>query len=68
MAGRRHEAAGGGETDVDLPPCQGFRFSLAGILHIATALELEAKELLSFDANQNALAAAEGLQTPLAGV
>jgi len=37
------------------------------ILHVATAIELEAKEFLSFDANQNALAAAEGLRTPLAG-
>jgi predicted nucleic acid-binding protein len=35
------------------------------ILHVATALELGAKEFLSFDANQNELAAAEGLGTPL---
>ena len=35
------------------------------ILHIATAIELAAKEFLSFDANQIALAAAEGLNTPL---
>jgi predicted nucleic acid-binding protein len=35
------------------------------ILHVATALELGAKEFLSFDANQNELAAAEGLATPL---
>ena len=35
------------------------------ILHIATAIELGAKEFLSFDANQNALAADEGLRTPL---
>lgn len=37
------------------------------ILHIATAIELEAKEFLSFDVNQIALATAEGLRTPLAG-
>ena len=37
------------------------------ILHLATAIDLDAKEFLSFDANQNSLAAAEGLQTPLAG-
>jgi len=35
------------------------------ILHIATALVLDAKEFLSFDANQICLAAAEGLATPL---
>lgn len=35
------------------------------ILHVATARELAAKEFLSFDANQNELAAAEGLATPL---
>ena len=35
------------------------------ILHVATALELGAKEFLSFDGNQNELAAAEGLATPL---
>jgi predicted nucleic acid-binding protein len=35
------------------------------ILHVATALELGAKEFLSFDANQIELAAAEGLATPL---
>ena len=35
------------------------------VLHVATALELGAKEFLSFDANQNSLAAAEGLATPL---
>ena len=34
------------------------------ILHIATAIELEAKEFLSFDVNQIQLAAAEGLATP----
>lgn len=36
------------------------------ILHIATALELGAKEFLSFDVNQIQLAGAEGLTTPLA--
>ena len=36
------------------------------ILHIATAIDLDAKEFLSFDANQIALAAAEGLKVPLA--
>jgi len=36
------------------------------ILHVATAIDLDAKEFLSFDANQNALAGAEGLKTPLA--
>ena len=35
------------------------------ILHIATALVLDAREFLSFDANQICLAAAEGLSTPL---
>lgn len=36
------------------------------ILHIAAALQLEANAFLSFDGNQNALAAAEGMTTPLA--
>jgi predicted nucleic acid-binding protein len=36
------------------------------ILHVATAIDFDAKEFLSFDANQIALAAAEGLKTPLA--
>lgn len=36
------------------------------VLHVAAALELEADVFLSFDANQNALAAAEGMTTPLA--
>jgi hypothetical protein len=36
------------------------------ILHIAAALQLEADAFLSFDGNQNTLAAAEGLVTPLA--
>jgi len=36
------------------------------ILHVATAIDLDAKEFLSFDTNQNLLAAAEGLKTPLA--
>ena len=35
------------------------------ILHIATAIELEAKAFLSFDANQIELATAEGLAAPL---
>jgi len=35
------------------------------ILHVATALDLKAKNLLSFDANQNQLASSEGLGTPL---
>jgi predicted nucleic acid-binding protein len=35
------------------------------ILHVATAIELGAKEFLSFDANQIVLAGAEGLTTPL---
>lgn len=35
------------------------------ILHIATALDLDAKEFLSFDDNQIQLATAEGLATPL---
>lgn len=37
------------------------------ILHVATAIDLDAREFLSFDANQIELAAAEGLKTPLAG-
>ncbi|MEI6033031.1 MAG: PIN domain-containing protein [Verrucomicrobiae bacterium] len=37
------------------------------ILHIATALVLDAREFLSFDANQIRLASAEGLATPLNG-
>ena len=35
------------------------------LLHVATAVELGAKEFLSFDANQNSLAAAEGMAVPL---
>jgi len=35
------------------------------ILHVATAIELGAKEFLSFDANRKKLAAAEGLIVPL---
>jgi len=35
------------------------------ILHVATALELGAKEFLTFDANQKKLAEAEGLVVPL---
>ena len=34
---------------------------LAGILHVATALDLGASEFLTFDANQKLLAEAEGL-------
>lgn len=34
------------------------------ILHVATAVELGAKEFLSFDANQIQLATAEGLVVP----
>lgn len=37
------------------------------ILHVATAIDLDAKDLLSFEANQNDPAVAEGLKTPLAG-
>jgi predicted nucleic acid-binding protein len=36
------------------------------LLHVATALELGAKEFLSFDTNQISLATAEGLAVPLA--
>lgn len=36
------------------------------ILHVATAIDLDAKEFLSFDSNQIELAAAEGLKVPLA--
>ena len=36
------------------------------ILHIAAALQLEADAFLSFDGNQNTLAASEGIATPLA--
>ena len=35
------------------------------ILHVATALELGAKEFLSFDSNQITLATAEGMVVPL---
>jgi len=35
------------------------------LLHVATALVLDARVFLSFDANQISLAAAEGLATPL---
>ena len=37
------------------------------ILHVATALELGAKEFLTFDGNQIALATAEGMLVPLEG-
>ena len=36
------------------------------VLHISASLALDAGAFLSFDANQNALAAAAGLATPLA--
>ena len=36
------------------------------VLHVAAAIEMDADIFLSFDANQNALAASEGLSTPLA--
>ncbi len=35
------------------------------ILHVATALELGAKEFLTFDKNQRMLAEAEGMMVPL---
>ena len=35
------------------------------ILHVATAIELGAKEFLTFDGNQKKLAEAEGLVVPL---
>ena len=35
------------------------------ILHVATAIELGAREFLTFDANQKKLAEAEGLKVPL---
>ena len=38
---------------------------LADILHVATALHLGVSEFLTFDANQKALAEAEGLVVPL---
>ena len=37
------------------------------ILHGATAIDLDAKDFLSFDGNQNGLAVAEGLKAPLGG-
>ena len=37
------------------------------ILHVATAVDLDAREFLSFDANQNELATVEGLKAPLVG-
>lgn len=36
-----------------------------GILHVATALHLRATKFLTFDANQEKLAEAEGLKVPL---
>lgn len=41
----------------------GHRF--AGLLHVATALHLEAPEFLTFDANQKKLAQAEGMKVPV---
>jgi predicted nucleic acid-binding protein len=35
------------------------------ILHVATAVELGAKEFLTFDGNQRKLAEAEGMIVPL---
>ena len=63
-------------TDVELVLNYGERISKArtfsgghrsfDILHVATALELGAKQFLSFDANQIRLAKAEGLHVPAA--
>lgn len=49
----RHRTVAGGHRSFD-------------VLHVASAIELGATEFLSFDANQNRLAAGEGLRTPLA--
>lgn len=38
---------------------------LADILHVATALHLGARDFLTFDANQKALAEAEGMKVPV---
>jgi predicted nucleic acid-binding protein len=38
---------------------------LADILHVATALHLASPEFLTFDANQQALATAEGMTVPV---
>jgi predicted nucleic acid-binding protein len=38
---------------------------LADLLHVATALHLGAREFLTFDANQKALAEAEGMTVPV---
>ena len=40
----------------------GHRF--ADLLHVATALQLGAEQFLTFDANQRAIARAEGMKTP----
>lgn len=40
----------------------GHRF--ADLLHVATALQLGAENFLTFDANQRAMARAEGMKTP----
>jgi hypothetical protein len=48
-----------------------FTYSLTGghrgfdILHVAAALRLNAKQFLTFDANQKKLAEAEGMKMPL---
>ncbi|MCX6979278.1 MAG: type II toxin-antitoxin system VapC family toxin [Verrucomicrobiota bacterium] len=41
----------------------GHRF--ADMLHVATALHLEAREFLTFDENQKKLAQAEGMKVPV---
>ena len=41
----------------------GHRF--ADMLHVATALRLEAREFLTFDENQKKLAQAEGMKVPV---
>lgn len=41
----------------------GHRF--ADLLHVATALQLGAESFLTFDANQRAIARAEGMKTPV---
>lgn len=55
---QRAEALSGAHT-----PAAGHR--LADILQVATALHLGVTEFLTFDANQEKLAAAEGLVVPL---
>ena len=43
----------------------GAGHRLADILHVPTALHLRAKQFLSFDSNQRALAKKEGLGLPV---